>query len=393
MADFPVTNGVQTLVPPPEGYVVDFENPQQQKVLEHYLIFGILGPLAFIALLQRYYTKIFLSKGLQVDDAFMCLAWISSVVTQALLIVNTEAIRIKTLCSHAWEIPLEDFKTYALIAYVAAAVFMLCNGFTKLSLLTFYLHLTPQGRFRIATWFMIVIVGLYTVIITGMLLFHCDPVRKAFDITVIGGSCIDVGILYIATAVSNIVTDVILFVMPIPMVLKLHMGRGQKIGALIVFGIGSVTVTTSCIRLVYLLPVLKTTDLTWEAAPANIWSFLEANLFIICGSMPTLRKFFRHFAPRLMGGDSTSDPSYARKYAGQPRSADGLSRSRKQRNQYEAFDDNEMQTFSSSNRDKDNNILGDTHVTVDAGSQSGVEPDNHSEKAILQTKSFTVQYD
>lgn len=68
MADFPVTNGVQTLVPPPEGYVVDFENPQQQKVLEHYLIFGILGPLAFIALLQRYYTKIFLSKGLQVDD-------------------------------------------------------------------------------------------------------------------------------------------------------------------------------------------------------------------------------------------------------------------------------------------------------------------------------------
>lgn len=117
---------------------------------------------------------------------------------------------------------------------------MLCNGFTKLSLLTFYLHLTPQGRFRIATWFMIVIVGLYTVIITGMLLFHCDPVRKAFDITVIGGSCIDVGILYIATAVSNIVTDVILFVMPIPMVLKLHMGRGQKIGALIVFGIGSV---------------------------------------------------------------------------------------------------------------------------------------------------------
>lgn len=68
MENFPLTDGVRTLVPAPEGYVVDFENPAQQKVLEHYLITGILGPLALIALCQRYYTKIFLSKGLQLDD-------------------------------------------------------------------------------------------------------------------------------------------------------------------------------------------------------------------------------------------------------------------------------------------------------------------------------------
>lgn len=68
MENFPITNGVRTLVPAPEGYVVDFDNPQQQKVLDHYLITGILGPLALIALCQRYYTKIFLAKGLQIDD-------------------------------------------------------------------------------------------------------------------------------------------------------------------------------------------------------------------------------------------------------------------------------------------------------------------------------------
>jgi hypothetical protein len=92
MENFPLTNGVRTLVPAPEGYVVDFDNPQQQYVLEHYIITGILGPLAFVALCQRYYTKIFLSKGLQIDDgkhfdedagtmltsaAFMFLAWVS----------------------------------------------------------------------------------------------------------------------------------------------------------------------------------------------------------------------------------------------------------------------------------------------------------------------------
>ena len=68
MAAFPVIDGVTVFREPPEGYVVDFANPAQQKVLDHYLVFGIGGPLAFIALLQRYYTKIWLSKGLQVDD-------------------------------------------------------------------------------------------------------------------------------------------------------------------------------------------------------------------------------------------------------------------------------------------------------------------------------------
>jgi hypothetical protein len=68
MENSPLANGVRTLVPAPEGYVVNFDNPPSQKVLDHYLITGILGPLAFIALCQRYYTKLFLSKGLQVDD-------------------------------------------------------------------------------------------------------------------------------------------------------------------------------------------------------------------------------------------------------------------------------------------------------------------------------------
>ena len=73
-------NGVDVFRLPPEDYpfAIDFDNPRQQKVMDHYLVFGIGGPLAFIALLQRYYTKIFLSKGLQMDDLFMLLGWVST---------------------------------------------------------------------------------------------------------------------------------------------------------------------------------------------------------------------------------------------------------------------------------------------------------------------------
>ncbi len=104
--------------------------------------------------------------------------------------------------------------------------------------------------------------------------------------------------------------------------------------------------------------------------------------------MPTLRKFFKHFAPKLMGG-SSSNPSYGNSYAINPSTA-AQSRARKQRRQYEKFpeEENEMQIFP---QDDSGKGPGFTATTVDVG--TGAETDGHSEKAILQTKSFTVQYD
>ena len=115
----------------------------------------------------------------------------------------------------------------------------MCNGFTKLSLLVVYLQLSPQKWFRIAAWFSIVIVALYTSVITLLMFFHCHPVRRAFDFTIQTGYCLDAGILYMATAVSNIITDVMLFILPTPMVLKLNMSKSRKITAIAIFGIGS----------------------------------------------------------------------------------------------------------------------------------------------------------
>lgn len=46
--------------------------------------------------------------------------------------------------------------------------------------------------------------------------------------------------VYIAIAVANIVSDVVLFVIPIPTIIKLKMPLAQKIGAGIMFGVGSV---------------------------------------------------------------------------------------------------------------------------------------------------------
>ena len=69
----PVINGVVTLLPAPEGYVVDFANPQRQAVPESYYVAGFGFLFSVLLMMQRLYTKIFLSGGIQTDDGMLFL--------------------------------------------------------------------------------------------------------------------------------------------------------------------------------------------------------------------------------------------------------------------------------------------------------------------------------
>ena len=71
-------------------------------------------------------------------------------------------------------------------------------------------------------------------------IFACSPITKFWDLTLTTGSCINRLALYRATAVFGIITDVMVFVIPIPMVVGLQMSRRKKAGLIFIFAIGSV---------------------------------------------------------------------------------------------------------------------------------------------------------
>lgn len=111
----------------------------------------------------------------------------------------------------------------------------------------------------------------YTIGLFFAVMFACHPINKNWDITVTGGSCVNQPVLYFATAAVNIASDVILFVLPLPMVFKLQLPFKQKIGLMGIFTIGSLTVITSIVRISLLPGMLKSMDLSWNIAYPSIW--------------------------------------------------------------------------------------------------------------------------
>ena len=83
-------------------------------------------------------------------------------------------------------------------------------------------------------------VACYTITIVGLLLFACKPIRASWDpYQMAAANCIDTADLYIAIAVANIASDVVLFIIPIRIVVGLQMARADKAVAVAIFGVAS----------------------------------------------------------------------------------------------------------------------------------------------------------
>lgn len=298
-----ITDGVVTVLPAPEGYVVNFDDPRRNGDIATYWIFGVGFFLATLFLVQRLYVKVFIRRNLGLDDACLVLAWMILIVTQAIII---RGFALKFIGVHAWEMPIEKFEEFVKYSiYLSPIIYAWPTALAKLVLLLFYLQLQNSEK-----WFkwsiyvtMFIDVGSSAAIFFSAI-FVCKPIAMGWDITITTGHCIDRVALFEATAVLGVITDVLIILIPIPMVLGLHVSRAKKTGLFAMFTIGSATVITSIVRLVLLITSLSETDQTWGGGPICLWICIESNLLVMCASIPTLRLFFKAVAPGLMSSSN-----------------------------------------------------------------------------------------
>ncbi|KAJ5085928.1 hypothetical protein N7532_010699 [Penicillium argentinense] len=226
--------------------------------------------------------------------------------------------------------PLSLLSIVGKIILVAAVVYVPALAFAKVGLIILYHRIMNKQPFY--TWTLHIISAVvcgYSIAIVFALIFACHPIAKGWDASITGGSCVDRNGLYIATAVTNIVTDIALIIVPVPLVLSLQMPKIQKLGLLFMFVVGCATLITSILRLTTLIPFLKATDVTYELVPSQLWIYVESNLIVICPCLPFLRQFMRRYSPSWIGEVNSTGRRYFRDYSSgtaRSRRKQGLSR-------------------------------------------------------------------
>ena len=81
------------------------------------------------------------------------------------------------------------------------------------------------------------VVSSWAVAVCATVAVTCVPVRKTW-IPELSGRCIDLTAFYLGAQIPNILTDVVLFAIPIVPIMKLRLGRAQKVGLIVIFGLG-----------------------------------------------------------------------------------------------------------------------------------------------------------
>ncbi|RFU26142.1 hypothetical protein B7463_g10198, partial [Scytalidium lignicola] len=136
-----------------------------------------------------------------------------------------------------------------------------------------------------------------------------SSVKYSWDKT-IPGKCINIKAFWYGQSGWNTFMDVVVLVLPIPVIMKLQMNRRAKLGLLAVFILGMFVCVTSIERLISLnFNATFAEDFTWATGTSVIWTQVEATVGVICACAPSLRIPLGRFIPFLFGS-TKQDQSY-----------------------------------------------------------------------------------
>ncbi|KAH7190791.1 hypothetical protein DER44DRAFT_850633 [Fusarium oxysporum] len=270
-------------------------------------VLATFSVLSTITVALRTYIRLVLLRTFGLDDGLM-------VVAQILAIGSAIAIGLENkygLGYHTWEQPKDNYVPYMKAFYASVIVYNIGICFVKIGILLQYRRVFALRLIQIITFYGVMFMIAWTITIAFLNILICVPVAAVWD-TTITGRCINRLTVWYVMAGFNLVTDIGIFCIPLPVIKSLQLPRKQKAMLLAIFCLGFFTCIISIIRIQTLRVAASTKDPNWDNVDAAIWSFLEVAIAVIAACLPTLRPLFSKLMPRMFASSSrsTGPPQY-----------------------------------------------------------------------------------
>ncbi|KAF2236137.1 hypothetical protein EV356DRAFT_565867 [Viridothelium virens] len=151
----------------------------------------------------------------------------------------------------------------------------------KCAILVVYLRIFVDKASRWCTYLvMVVIVSNATATIPACI-WKCHPISHGWNPAASpNGWCDNIEALFRYGTLANIITDVAMLILPMPLIWKLRTNRATKVGLTVTFVIGSVGLITSILRLVAFFDTSALADETWNAVILITWCVVEPGTYL-----------------------------------------------------------------------------------------------------------------
>ncbi|PYI01345.1 hypothetical protein BO78DRAFT_411549 [Aspergillus sclerotiicarbonarius CBS 121057] len=297
----------------------------------HAAIFGVgIGFMVFdsIILGLRIYVRAFMLRALGTDDILM----ISGAILNFGLSITTMIGSKYGIGKNALAISASDTVPMMKCIWVTRFLYTLSMGLVKMSLLWFYLRLDPRKHMRWAVFFVMFFnIGLSLSSFIGALA-SCSP-PSLFWTDPTSSGCMPMAQaqrFYEVNGVLNIVTDILTYLLPVPMLVGLQLTWRKKGAIMGIFGLGILSIAgayplrfiqwivtdrlplASCVRYNFVTKLSSAQeDYYLILADALNWCTIEAYVAIFCGCAPSLSVLIKAHVPSIFGSkpqDSAPTP-------------------------------------------------------------------------------------
>lgn len=160
--------------------------------------------------------------------------------------------------------------------WVSIVLYNLTLALIKLTFLFQYYRVLAIHQMKRVIWIGGTIIMLWAVSQLLVVIFTCSPVQKFWETSLVG-TCIPNLPFWYINAAGNILTDLAIFVMPLPVLNRLQLRKKQKYFLLGIFSLG----------FLYVKVILMTC--TTQSCSAFSLISLELGYFVLTRSRPTVR--------------------------------------------------------------------------------------------------------
>ncbi|KJZ71614.1 hypothetical protein HIM_09008 [Hirsutella minnesotensis 3608] len=271
--------------------------------------------LASVFVGARIFCRRFIVRSISWDDKVMILAWLIAFFLSFTIDLGT----VNGLGKHDADISPDDLSTLRHCEYVFSILYNPALMATKTSILIFYLRLAENTQIilRYASWATLAVVNICGVVLTFMNIFQCSPVQAAWMAEFSGSSsCIPLLTEFICAAPVNIVTDLAILALPIPVLTSMRLPSRQKTILVLTFALGVFVTIVDVVRIYYLqraitdVPSGSSTDpesrfggqanFSWNVSLSLMWSAVEVNVGMACACVPTLKPLILKLLPSML---------------------------------------------------------------------------------------------